>query len=177
MQKILLILPVVIPVIFWAAYHYHKDRHLPEPPLNLLLCFGLGLIAAAISKLMYLGLEPCRAYSVRLDWGALGHSGVVAKQANRKSAGQRILAVRATARNLRLSGVVKARIGTANCCRVDRYDLDLEADIDAPAASRRHKQVVGQLTAVIGVVVESGTCPCTGHKKGPLLSKRPLDRS
>lgn len=58
MQQTLLMLPIVIPVIFWAAYHYHKDRHLPEPPLNLLLCFGLGLGAAALSKLMYLGLEP-----------------------------------------------------------------------------------------------------------------------
>ncbi len=58
MQHSLLILPVVLPVIFWAVYHYHKDRHLPEPPLKLLLCFGLGLLAAAISKLMYAGLEP-----------------------------------------------------------------------------------------------------------------------
>lgn len=58
MQPTLLILPVVIPVLFWAVYHYHKDRHLPEPPLNLLLCFGLGLLAALLSKLMYMGLEP-----------------------------------------------------------------------------------------------------------------------
>lgn len=58
MQRFSLMLPIVLPVIFWAAYHYHKDRHLPEPPLNLLLCFGLGLLAAAISKGMYAGLEP-----------------------------------------------------------------------------------------------------------------------
>lgn len=68
MQQILLILPVVLPVIFWAVYHYHKDRHLPEPPLNLLLCFGLGLLAAAISKLMYAGLEPL---GLRFDAWAL----------------------------------------------------------------------------------------------------------
>lgn len=54
----LLILPVVLPVIFWAAYHYHKDRHLPEPLGNLLLCFGLGIVAAGLSKAMYIGLEP-----------------------------------------------------------------------------------------------------------------------
>jgi len=53
-----MVLPVVLPVFFWAAYHYHKDRHLPEPPKNLLLCFGLGLLAAGVSKAMYLGLEP-----------------------------------------------------------------------------------------------------------------------
>ncbi len=58
MQQTLLMLPIVVPVIFWAVYHYHKDRHLPEPPLNLLLCFGLGLTAAGISKLMYAGLGP-----------------------------------------------------------------------------------------------------------------------
>ena len=58
MSQLLLILPIVVPVLFWAIYHYHKDRHLPEPPANLVLCFGLGLLAAAISKLMYMGLEP-----------------------------------------------------------------------------------------------------------------------
>lgn len=58
MQRALLLTPIALSVIFWATYHYHKDRHLPEPPLNLLLCFGLGLLAAGISKLMYLGLEP-----------------------------------------------------------------------------------------------------------------------
>jgi RsiW-degrading membrane proteinase PrsW (M82 family) len=58
MQQHLLILPVVVPVIFWAVYHYHKDRHLPEPPMNLALCFGFGIAAAFVSKWMYLGLEP-----------------------------------------------------------------------------------------------------------------------
>ena len=68
MQQILLMLPIAIPVIFWAAYHYHKDRHLPEPALNLVLCFGLGLAAAALSKLMYVSLEPM---GLRFDAGAL----------------------------------------------------------------------------------------------------------
>jgi RsiW-degrading membrane proteinase PrsW (M82 family) len=58
MSQLLLILPIVVPILFWAIYHYHKDRHLPEPPGNLVLCFVLGLLAAAISKLMYMGLEP-----------------------------------------------------------------------------------------------------------------------
>ncbi len=58
MQQALLILPILVPVVFWAAYHYHKDRHLPEPPLNLAICFVLGLGSAALSKLMYLALEP-----------------------------------------------------------------------------------------------------------------------
>jgi RsiW-degrading membrane proteinase PrsW (M82 family) len=58
MQQTLLILPILLPIAFWAAYHYHKDRHLPEPPLNLVICFVLGLGSAGLSKLMYLGLEP-----------------------------------------------------------------------------------------------------------------------
>jgi RsiW-degrading membrane proteinase PrsW (M82 family) len=69
MQQALLILPILIPVIFWAAYHYHKDRHLPEPPMNLALCFGMGLGASALSKLMYLSLEPL---GLRYDAVALG---------------------------------------------------------------------------------------------------------
>lgn len=64
----LLTLPIIVPVLFWAAYHYHKDRHLPEPPANLLLCFGLGLLAAAISRGLYMGLEPL---GLRLDAVAL----------------------------------------------------------------------------------------------------------
>jgi RsiW-degrading membrane proteinase PrsW (M82 family) len=69
MQQTLLILPIVLPVLFWAGYHYHKDRHLPEPLLNLVLCFGLGVGAAALSKLFYVGLEPL---GLRFDAGALG---------------------------------------------------------------------------------------------------------
>jgi len=69
MQQTLLILPILIPVIFWAVYHYHKDRHLPEPPLNLALCFCMGLGSSALSKLMYLGLEPL---GLRYDAVALG---------------------------------------------------------------------------------------------------------
>lgn len=49
MAQGLLLLLVVAPVIFWAAYRYYKDRALPEPPRNLLLCFVLGVIAADLS--------------------------------------------------------------------------------------------------------------------------------
>ena len=58
MEPGLLVLPVTIPVLFWAAYHYHKDRHLPEPAGNLALAFLLGLLAAGLSKLLYVSLEP-----------------------------------------------------------------------------------------------------------------------
>ncbi len=68
MQPATLILPIAVPIAFWAAYHYHKDRHLPEPALNLLLCFILGILAAGLSKLMYMGLEP---FGLRYDAGEL----------------------------------------------------------------------------------------------------------
>ena len=68
MQQLFLVLPVVVPAIFWAAYHYHKDRHLPEPLSLLLLAFGLGAFATEISQLLYLGLEPL---GLRYDAGAL----------------------------------------------------------------------------------------------------------
>lgn len=69
MQQGLLVLPVIVPVVFWAAYHYYQDRHLPEPPANLLLCFALGIAAAGVSKALYAGLEPL---GLRLDAVALG---------------------------------------------------------------------------------------------------------
>ena len=58
MQQTLVFVPIVLPVIFWAIYHYHKDRHLPEPTALLALAFGLGMLAAGIARLMYIGLEP-----------------------------------------------------------------------------------------------------------------------
>jgi len=69
-QQFLLVLPVVVPGLFWAGYHYHKDRLLPEPPHNLALCFGLGLAAAAISQGAYEALEPL---GLRQDAVALGN--------------------------------------------------------------------------------------------------------
>jgi RsiW-degrading membrane proteinase PrsW (M82 family) len=71
MQAELLLLPIVLPVVFWAGYHYHKDRHLPEPPGNLLLCFLLGMLAAPLSKAMYLGLDPL---GLRFDAVALAEN-------------------------------------------------------------------------------------------------------
>lgn len=71
MQQTLLILPIVLPIIFWAVYHYHKDRHLPEPVGHLVLTFGLGLLAAGISQSLYVGLEPL---GLRYDAGYLAET-------------------------------------------------------------------------------------------------------
>lgn len=52
----LMLLPVLLPILFWGFYHYHKDRHLPEPPGHLLLAFGLGLLSAGLSRALYVAL-------------------------------------------------------------------------------------------------------------------------
>jgi RsiW-degrading membrane proteinase PrsW (M82 family) len=51
-----MILPVLAPILFWACYHYYKDRHLPEPVGHLILTFILGIVAAAVSKGLYISL-------------------------------------------------------------------------------------------------------------------------
>ena len=56
MQLSMLIAPVVLPVLFWAGYHYYKDRHLPEPIGHLLLAFALGAACYWLGILMYEGL-------------------------------------------------------------------------------------------------------------------------
>ncbi len=50
------LLPVLLPILFWGIYHYHKDRHLPEPVSSLVLAFGLGLLSAALSRALYTAL-------------------------------------------------------------------------------------------------------------------------
>lgn len=68
MEQLLLMAPVAVPVLFWAIYHYHKDRHLPEPVGHLALTFGLGIVAAGISTAFYQGLE---LVGLRYDAGYL----------------------------------------------------------------------------------------------------------
>jgi RsiW-degrading membrane proteinase PrsW (M82 family) len=57
MEYPIAITPVVVPVIFWSAYHLYKDRHLPEPIANLALCFGLGFLSFYLGRAMYQGLD------------------------------------------------------------------------------------------------------------------------
>lgn len=71
MQQALLIAPIVLPIFFWAAYHYYKDRHLPEPIGHLLLAFIFGVLAAGVSQSLYIGLEPL---GLRYDAGHLAET-------------------------------------------------------------------------------------------------------
>ena len=57
MRFIVFILPVILPVLFWAVYHYYKDRHLPEPISHLLLAFILGIGSFYLGMLMYRALD------------------------------------------------------------------------------------------------------------------------
>lgn len=57
LQTVLMLLPVVAPIVFWAAYHWHADRHLPEPPLHLLLAFALGVGSFWIGLNLYRALD------------------------------------------------------------------------------------------------------------------------
>jgi RsiW-degrading membrane proteinase PrsW (M82 family) len=69
------LLPVLLPILFWGIYHYHKDRHLPEPISSLVLAFGLGLLSAAISRALYtaLGWASLRYDAIALaDGNTLG---------------------------------------------------------------------------------------------------------
>lgn len=60
----MMVFPLLVPLLFWAAYHYYHDRHRPEPIGNLLLCIVLGAAASYISRYMYLGLD---ALDLRFD--------------------------------------------------------------------------------------------------------------
>lgn len=53
----LALLPVAIPVLFWACYHYYTDRHLPEPIGHLLLAFILGIVSYYLGFVLYRALE------------------------------------------------------------------------------------------------------------------------
>lgn len=57
MNLSLLAFPVIVPLLFWASYHYYHDRHRPEPLLNLAACVALGAAAAYLNRYMYLGLD------------------------------------------------------------------------------------------------------------------------
>jgi RsiW-degrading membrane proteinase PrsW (M82 family) len=68
MAYVLLLLPIVLPIVFWAAYYLHVDRHLPEPPEDLLAAFLLGMGSFALGMLAYRALG---VFGLRYDAFAL----------------------------------------------------------------------------------------------------------
>lgn len=73
MEYFILLLPIFLPAVFWAAYHMHVDRHLPEPGGHLLLAFALGVGSFFLGMLMYraLGLLGLRFDAFELAQGNL----------------------------------------------------------------------------------------------------------
>ncbi len=57
-----------LPMLFWSAYHYYKDRHRPEPIAILLMALVLGYCSAYISQVMYESLD---VFGLRYDAYAL----------------------------------------------------------------------------------------------------------
>ncbi|NND45653.1 MAG: PrsW family intramembrane metalloprotease [Xanthomonadales bacterium] len=53
MRFSLFLVPIVVPIVFWVCYHLYKDRHLPEPPLHLLVSFLLGAGASFLALYLY----------------------------------------------------------------------------------------------------------------------------
>jgi len=47
---------LIAPALFWAAYHYYHDRHQPEPLHYLFLTYVLGIGAGYLGALGYEGL-------------------------------------------------------------------------------------------------------------------------
>jgi RsiW-degrading membrane proteinase PrsW (M82 family) len=80
MNYTILMCPVVLPAIFWAWYHYHKDRCLPEPLGHLAMAFALGIGSFYLAGFMYQALD---LVNLRYDafllaekslWGVLAYS-------------------------------------------------------------------------------------------------------
>ena len=75
MHDLMVLLPVLLPVAFWAVYHYQKDRLLPEPVGMLFLAFVLGMLGVGLSMLLYRALGWV---GLRFDAGALADSSPLA---------------------------------------------------------------------------------------------------
>lgn len=57
MNNFLHLMPVIVPLLFWFAYHKAKYRHLPEPLSHLMLAAGLGVGSFYLGMLMYGALD------------------------------------------------------------------------------------------------------------------------
>jgi RsiW-degrading membrane proteinase PrsW (M82 family) len=57
MHYAVIALPIILPVLFWAFYHYYKDRRYPEPVAYLLLAFFLGVGSSYIARFLYSSLD------------------------------------------------------------------------------------------------------------------------
>lgn len=63
---------VFAPALLWAAYHYHKDRHQPEPLAILGALYALGFLAAWLNAHAY---EALHGLGLEMDAYALAQNG------------------------------------------------------------------------------------------------------
>jgi RsiW-degrading membrane proteinase PrsW (M82 family) len=71
MQYFIYLSPVILPALFWAGYHYYKDRHLPEPLSHLFLAFTLGVGSFYLGGMLYRALG---VFGLRYDAYLLAES-------------------------------------------------------------------------------------------------------
>jgi RsiW-degrading membrane proteinase PrsW (M82 family) len=57
MHYTLLVWPAILPVLFWAFYHYYKDQRQPEPVVYLLLAMMLGVGSFYLGGYLYEALD------------------------------------------------------------------------------------------------------------------------
>ena len=57
MRASLILCAILLPVLFWAAYHYYHDRHRPEPVGHLLLSLAGGGVAFFVAAGWYAALS------------------------------------------------------------------------------------------------------------------------
>jgi RsiW-degrading membrane proteinase PrsW (M82 family) len=75
MNLIEVVVVLIAPVGFWFAFHLYKDRHRPEPALNIIVTFLLGGLAGWLGLHAYGALE---LVGLRHDAYALAESSRVA---------------------------------------------------------------------------------------------------
>ncbi len=56
-QYLIILSPVILPALFWVAYHHHVDRRWPEPPAHLLLAFMMGVGSFYLGLFLYQALD------------------------------------------------------------------------------------------------------------------------
>ena len=51
-----LLITILVPTLFWAGYHYYRDRSRPEPVGYTFLAFACGIAAGWLGQRLYQGL-------------------------------------------------------------------------------------------------------------------------
>lgn len=58
MNIIVIVVGLLIPALIWILYFYWRDRHFPEPPVNLIIAYILGILTAMIYIKIFYDIVP-----------------------------------------------------------------------------------------------------------------------